>query len=94
MITVGMNYRVLPGKEQTFEIAFAKVVTAIRNAAGHSVSRLYREVENESHYLIISEWFDRAAFEAFIASDAFRKVTDWGAQQILAGRPHHEVYEN
>ena len=30
--------------------------------------------------------------DAFIASDAFRKVTNWGKEEILAGRPHHEVY--
>jgi len=27
-----------------------------------------------------------------VASDAFRKVTSWGAENILAGRPSHTTY--
>jgi heme-degrading monooxygenase HmoA len=93
MVTVGMNYRVIQGKEGVFESAFAKVLNSMRSAPGHSQTRLYHEVGDASHYLIVSEWSDRAAFESFIASDAFRAVADWGKEQILAGRPEHRVYE-
>ena len=92
MITVGMNYDVLEGKEAIFENAFNKVIHAMRNAAGHSVTHLYRNVHAPRSYLIISDWSDTSAFEGFIASAAFKAVTNWGAEQILAGRPRHQVY--
>jgi hypothetical protein len=40
----------------------------------------------------VSEWHHRAGFDAFVASDAFKKVTAWGLNGILAGRPRHQVY--
>ena len=93
MVTVGMNYRVLPGKEQAFEQAFKAVLHAMDQMEGHSRSLLFKQVFDPQHYLIISDWSDRAAFDGFIASESFRRVADWGSQEILAGRPQHEVYE-
>jgi heme-degrading monooxygenase HmoA len=88
-----MNYQVLAGKEQAFEAMFAKVIEVMGKMPGHSHSSLYTEVSSPQNYLIISDWNDRDAFDAFIQSDQFRKVADWGKQQILAGRPKHEYYE-
>jgi len=92
MVTIGMNYEVLEGKESVLENAFTKVVYAMRQLEGHDESYLYRDVHEPRRYLIISKWTDKAAFDAFIASDTFRSVADWGKEQILATRPHHEVY--
>jgi heme-degrading monooxygenase HmoA len=94
MVTIGMNYQVLPGKEEVFEAAFARVLEAIESADGHEHSRLYKGVGGgpNADYLIVSRWGDEAAFEAFVASDAFKKVTNWGAENILAGRPSHTTY--
>ena len=130
MITVGMNYKVIPGKEQDFEDKFAAVVDALNAAEGHTKSNLWRAVERRvnssktiwhrfrgwfgkdptpllvedddddvanqevNSYLITSDWNDEAAFGAFIRSDEFRAVTDWGSEQILAGRPSHTVYKH
>ncbi len=93
MVTVGMNYRVLPDKTDAFESMFRKVLEAMNGMPGHSRSNLYRDVDDPQSYLIISDWSDRDAFEGFIGSDQFRKVADWGKEQILAGRPTHEYYE-
>ena len=94
MVTIGMNYRVLPGKEEVFEAAFGRVLGAIREAEGHAESRLYKGVEDgtSADYLIVSRWNDEQAFQDFIASDAFKKVTNWGKENILAGRPSHTTY--
>ena len=35
MVTIGMNYKVIPGKEETFETAFNKVVKAMGGIDGH-----------------------------------------------------------
>lgn len=93
MITVGMNYRVLPDKGEIFENACRKVIQAMTGMAGHTESHLYRDVDEAMSYLIVSDWTDRGAFEAFIGSETFARVTDWGKEQILAGRPSHTVYE-
>ncbi|MBI1862185.1 MAG: antibiotic biosynthesis monooxygenase [Deltaproteobacteria bacterium] len=92
MVTVGMNYNVLAGKEEVFERAFAQVIAALKDAPGHTDSHLYKDVAAPTSYLIVSEWNDKAAFDAFIRSESFAKVTNWGKEQILAGRPKHQIY--
>ena len=94
MVTVGMNYHVLPGKQVDFEQKFAAVIGALRAAAGHTNSTLWKDVSDDASYLISSEWSDEDAFKQFIASDAFRSVTTWGKEQILSGRPQHKIYKH
>ncbi len=95
MVTIGMNYFVIPGKEQIFEDACAKVVETMGGIEGHEASNLYREVgRGEPVYLIVSRWANELAFKEFIASDAFKKVTNWGALNILSGRPQHTTYQH
>jgi heme-degrading monooxygenase HmoA len=92
MITVGMNYNVLPGKQQEFEQKFAAVLVALHAAEGHTRSNLYRDVSDDTAYLIVSEWSEMSRFSAFIGSQAFKDVTAWGKAEILSGRPRHTVY--
>lgn len=93
MVTIGMNYYVLPGKEQVFEDACKKVVETMQGIDGHDESHLYKEVaEDEAAYLIVSRWASEDAFKAFVASDAFKKVTNWGKENILSRRPSHTTY--
>lgn len=94
MITVGMNYHVVEGKQQDFEEKFAAVIDALRAADGHGNSTLWRDVSDNASYLITSEWSDEQAFTDFIRSDAFRDVTNWGKEQILSGRPQHKIYRS
>ena len=74
MVTIGMNYSVLPGKEETFENAFKKVVHAMGSIDGHSDTQMYRNIANAQEYLIVSLWSDKGAFDGFIASDTFKNV--------------------
>jgi heme-degrading monooxygenase HmoA len=94
MITVGMNYHVIEGKQQAFEDKFAAVIDALKAAQGHRSSTLWRDVSDDASYLITSEWSDEEAFGRFIRSDAFRAVTDWGKEEILTSRPQHKVYKH
>jgi len=94
MITVGMNYRVVPGKQSLFEEKFAAVLAALNAAGGHTQSNLWRDVADDASYMITSEWSDEKAFADFIQGQAFRDVTNWGKEQILAGRPQHKVYKH
>ena len=94
MITVGMNYHVIEGKQQEFEDKFAAVLDALRAAEGHTSSQLWKDVADNASYLITSEWSEEQAFMEFIQSDAFRSVTNWGKEQILSGRPQHKIYKH
>ena len=94
MITVGMNYHVIEGKQSEFEQKFAAVLDALRAAQGHTNSTLWKDVSDHASYLITSEWSDEQAFRDFIQSQAFRDVTNWGKEQILSGRPQHKIYKN
>ena len=76
MITVGMNYHVIEGKQASFEAAFNKVIAALEAAPGHDNSQLYVDVNDRQSYCIISQWNDEAArkqllklFEAWGAMD-------------------------
>jgi heme-degrading monooxygenase HmoA len=93
MVTIGMNYYVREGKERVFEDACRSVLDVLREAEGHEESKIYRCIESgDPEYLIVSRWSDEQAFRDFIASDRFRKVTNWGAQNILSGPPRHTTY--
>lgn len=92
MVTIGMHYDVLEGKGDVFERAFDSVLEVLSGMDGHQDSRLYRDVSNPQSYLIASEWNDTSAFEAFVGSEQFAKVTNWGQEQVLAGPPKHQVY--
>ena len=94
MVTIGMNYRVLEGKEEVFEGACRKVLEVMGGADGHDDSQIYRRVDGgeNAQYLIVSRWSDEDAFDRFVASDKFKKVTNWGLTNVLAGRPTHTTY--
>jgi len=94
-VTIGMNYQVISGKEKIFEDACAKVVKTMETIDGHDHSRIYKSIAaDDSEYLIVSRWESEKAFEEFVASDAFKKVTSWGKENILAGRPSHTTYRH
>ncbi|MGE3538082.1 MAG: antibiotic biosynthesis monooxygenase [Candidatus Tectimicrobiota bacterium] len=92
MITIGMNYRVLPEKGENFERMFNNVLHGMQGAAGHSKSALYRDVNAPDTYLIVSEWSSEEAFHDFVQSERFQSVVEWGKENILAERPVHTVY--
>lgn len=95
MVTIGMNYDVLEGKEEVFEGACKKVLEVMDEANGHDDSQIFRRVDRDesAQYLIVSRWQDEAAFKDFIASESFKKVTSWGLKNVLAGRPSHTTYQ-
>ena len=44
MVTIGMNYKMIPGKEKIFEDAFTAVLGVMEEMEGHSKSFLYKSV--------------------------------------------------
>jgi heme-degrading monooxygenase HmoA len=91
MVTVGMNYHVVPGKDELFVAVFRKVLDVIDEMPGHAHTRLLRDVFSEHEYIVLSEWSDEASFRGFISSERFRNVVDWGRENVLASRPTHQI---
>jgi len=92
MVTVGMNYHVLPGKQADFEEKFATVINALRAADGHSSSTLWKDVSDDASYLITSEWSDEKAFLEFIHSQAVKR-RNAGTAILLVSAELDEVLE-
>ena len=94
MVTIGMNYSVVEGKNAEFEQQFEAVLRALEGAAGHTLSKVYRDVHDGDSYLIVSEWSDEDAFRAFVKSDLFKQVTSFARREILREKPTHKVYKS
>ncbi len=77
MVTIGMNYKVVPGKDEEFVSVFTKVMGIMEEIDGHTRTHLFRDVHNEHDYLVLSEWADKGAFDDFIASERFKNVVTW-----------------
>ncbi len=92
MVTIGMDYRTLPGKEQEFIDNFRAVLAAINDADGHDESRLFEDVDEKGSFLIVSNWNELEAFQTFIQSKEFKSVTSFAKENILAERPKHKIY--
>ena len=92
MTTIGMNYEVLPGKEEEFERGFLSVIEVLKTLPGHVESHLYEDVASVGSYIILSKWQRKEDFDAFLKSDAFKKAVAWGRAEILRSRPRHQVY--
>ncbi len=93
MVTIGMNYGVLEGKDEIFTNAVAGVIEGMQSMDGHTDTRLFRDVQKPREYLIVSDWSSEEAFNAFLGSETFGKIKNWGKEQILAGRPSHTMYQ-
>ncbi|MBT4006216.1 MAG: antibiotic biosynthesis monooxygenase [Rhodospirillales bacterium] len=94
MVTIGMNYHTLPGKQAEFIEKFCAVMTALDGAAGHEESNLFQDVNDDASFLIVSNWSEHEAFQTFIQSDAFGEVTSFGKENLLSERPQHRVYKS
>jgi len=94
MTTIGMHYDVIPGKEEEFEKGFLATIELMKTLPGHVESRMFEDITLKGSYVILSEWTRMEDFQAFLASDAFKKAVAWGKAEILRGRPKHKVYTN
>ncbi|HQV93904.1 MAG TPA: antibiotic biosynthesis monooxygenase [Anaerolineales bacterium] len=92
MVTVGLYYDVILGKEKIFEEAVDKILELLSKTPEHVNSYLYHRVREPNSYAIISEWSSKDAFSSFVQSDVFRQVTNWGKAELLVRRPSHKVY--
>lgn len=87
-----MYYDVIPEKAGLFTAKFREVIDLLQTIPGHKATYLYQRVDDPNSFAVMSEWTEREAFMAFIGSETFRSVTNWGREQVLRGAPKHKIY--
>ena len=99
---IAMNrFKVAPGSEAAFEHVWTSRDTHLREVPGFVEFHLLRGPQREDHVLYSSHtiWADRAAFEAWTKSEAFRaahrdagKLSE-GNAPLYIGPPEFEGFE-
>ncbi len=92
MTTIGMQYEVIPGKEEEFEKGFLGVLDVLKTLPGHVESHMYEDVASVGSYVILSEWKTREDFQKFLQSPEFKSTVAWGKAEILRSRPKHRIF--
>lgn len=96
---VAMNrFRVAKGAEADFETMWRERDSRLAEVAGFQTFKLLKGPEAEDHTLYVSHstWEDRAAFEAWTRSGAFRQAHAGagGAKPMYLGPPQFEGFES
>jgi len=92
MISIGLYYDVVVGKEKEFEEVFNSVKRSLEGSEGFVSAALYRRVDRPNSYLIYSEWRSLEAFRSFVASRPFKEITS-KYRDIFERRPYNKVFQ-
>ena len=92
MVTVGMQYRVVPEKQEEFVGVFDEILAAMKGTPGHHDTRLFREVGEPRNFYILSHWDTEDAYHAFVRGEAMDRILTGAHGKLLDGRPQHKVY--
>jgi heme-degrading monooxygenase HmoA len=95
---IAMNrFKVLPGAEAAFEEVWTSRDTQLPGVPGFISFHLLRGPVREDHVLYSSHtiWRDKAAFEAWTTSEAFRQAHRGagGNKPLYLGHPEFEGFE-
>ena len=95
---IAMNrFKVVPGSEEAFEQIWLSRDTHLGTVPGFVEFHLLRGPKREDHTLYSSHtlWADRAAFEAWTTSDAFRAAHRGASDHkpTYLGHPEFEGFE-
>ncbi|MDX2427010.1 MAG: antibiotic biosynthesis monooxygenase [Cycloclasticus sp.] len=95
---IAMNrFKIVPGKEQAFEDVWRQRESYLDSVPGFINFNLLRGPALEEHTLFASHttWQDKATFDAWTHSDAFKKVHAQAGQTkgLYLGHPNFEGFE-
>lgn len=95
---IAMNrFRIVKGREAEFETVWRNRDSRLADVPGFKEFQLLRGPETDEHTLFASHsvWSDRAAFEAWTKSEAFRKAHAGAgdARGLYLGHPEFEGFE-
>ena len=93
MIVVANRIQVTKGYEREFERRFENRFGAVDHMAGFIRNEVLRPITG-GHYIIMTHWETKEAFEAWTQSESFRQAhSGRGRQEIFAGKPNLEIHE-
>jgi heme-degrading monooxygenase HmoA len=91
------RFRIAPGREAEFEAVWRERDSRLKDVPGFVSFRLLKGPEAEDHVLYVSHstWENRAAFEAWTRSDAFRHAhsSAGGTKDLYLEAPALETFE-
>ncbi len=91
------RFRVKRGQEAAFEAIWTGRETHLPQVAGFKRFTLFRGPEHDDHTVYLSHtlWDDRAAFEAWTRSEAFREAHKGAGshKDIYLGPPELELFD-
>ena len=96
---IAMNrFKVVPGAEAEFENVWTRRDTHLKEVPGFIEFHLLRGPQKDDHVLYSSHtvWADRAAFEGWTKSEAFRAAhqnAGGGTRSLYLGHPEFEGFE-
>lgn len=95
---IAMNrFRIVKGQEEAFEEVWRGRDSRLRDVPGFVEFHLLKGPEADDHVLYASHtiWSDRAAFEAWTRSEAFREAHKGAGQTkgMYLGGPHFEGFD-
>lgn len=72
MFIVANRVPIASGFEETFEERFRQRAGQIDKQAGFMRMQILRPESNDSPYVVLTTWQDKASFEAWVGSDDFK----------------------
>ena len=95
---IAMNrFRIVKGREEAFEEVWRGRDSRLRDVPGFVEFHLLKGPEADDHVLYASHtiWSDRAAFEAWTRSEAFREAHKGAGETkgMYLGGPHFEGFD-
>jgi heme-degrading monooxygenase HmoA len=65
------HFDITPGSEDAFAAAYAEAFALVEQTPGYRSRRMVRGIESPSRFVLLVEWDDVAAHQAFRESDRF-----------------------
>ena len=91
MVLASLSFRVQPHKKAEALSAVDALVQRMRGASGCARSRILSDLDDDSAFLVASEWSESAAAEAFFTSREFQIFL--GMRILLRDEPRM-VFDN
>ncbi len=85
------TWKARPGTEKRIEQILAEMVQSTRQEPGCMMYQPHRSLEDPTIFLLYEQYADRAAFDAHMASDYFKRLVLGEAVSILESRKR-ELY--
>jgi heme-degrading monooxygenase HmoA len=94
MFIVANRVPVAAGYEDTFEERFRKRAGQIDKQEGFMRMQILRSENEDTPYVVLTTWKDRAAFQAWVGSDDFKQAhSNPMPKEAFDGAAKMEMYE-